>query len=127
MGCFFHFYKYLTKMVGQTEKLSPEERKQERILGTDPKTGRKVSVRHGPFGPHAMIGSKDDPKEVGKPKSASLKKGQDITTITLDEALDLFVLPRLLGETPDGDLVALAGLKNTITCLLYTSTTQRDS
>ncbi len=97
------FYKYLTKMVGQTEKLSPEERKQERILGTDPKTGRKVSVRHGPFGPHAMIGSKDDPKEVGKPKSASLKKGQDITTITLDEALDLFVLPRLLGETPDGE------------------------
>ena len=97
------FYKYLTKMVGETEKLSPEERKQERILGIDPKSGRTVSVRHGPFGPHAMIGTKDDPKEVGKPKSASLKIGQDISTITLKEALDLFVLPRLLGETPDGE------------------------
>ena len=97
------FYKYLTKMVGETEKLSPEERKQERILGKDPKSGRTVSVRHGPFGPHAMIGTKDDPKEAGKPKSASLKKGQDISSITLEEALDLFVLPRLLGETPDGE------------------------
>tara|TARA_Y100001958_G_scaffold73483_1_gene49593 strand:- start:6501 stop:7742 length:1242 start_codon:yes stop_codon:yes gene_type:complete len=97
------FYKYLTKMVGDTEKLSPEERKQERILGVDPKSGRTVSVRHGPFGPHAMIGTKDDPKEAGKPKSASLKIGQDISTITLEEALDLFVLPRLLGETPDGE------------------------
>ena len=97
------FYKYLTEMVGKTEKLSPEERKQERVLGTDPKSGRTVSVRHGPFGPHAMIGTKDDPKEAGKPKSASLKIGQDITTITLEEALELFVLPRLLGETPDGE------------------------
>ena len=97
------FYKYLTKMVTETEKLSPEERKQERVLGIDPKSGRTVSVRHGPFGPHAMIGTKDDPKEIGKPKSASLKKGQDILSITLEEALDLFVLPRLLGETPDGE------------------------
>ena len=97
------FYKYLTEMVGKTEKLSPEERKQERVLGTDPKSGRTVSVRHGPFGPHAMIGTKDDPKEAGKPKSASLKIGQDITSITLEEALELFVLPRLLGETPDGE------------------------
>ena len=97
------FYKYLTEMVGKTEKLSPEERKQERVLGTDPKSGRTVSVRHGPFGPHAMIGTKDDPKEAGKPKSASLKIGQDISTITLEEALELFVLPRLLGETPDGE------------------------
>ena len=97
------FYKYLTEMVGKTEKLSPEERKQERVLGTDPKSGRTVSVRHGPFGPHAMIGTKDDPKDAGKPKSASLKIGQDITTITLEEALELFVLPRLLGETPDGE------------------------
>ena len=97
------FYKDLTQMVGETEKLSPEERKQERVLGTDPKSGRSVGVRHGPFGPHAMIGTKDDPKEAGKPKSASLKSGQDILTITLEEALDLFVLPRLLGETPAGE------------------------
>ena len=50
-----------------------------------------------------MIGTKDDPKEAGKPKSASLKIGQDIGTITLEDAMDLFVLPRLLGETPDGE------------------------
>ena len=97
------FYKDLTHMVGETEKLSPEERKQERILGLDPKSGRIVSVRHGPFGPHAMIGTKDDPKEAGKPKSASLKIGQDISLISLEDALDLFVLPRLLGETPVGE------------------------
>ena len=97
------FYKYLTKMVTETEKLSPEEKKAGESFRYRSKSGRTVSVRHGPFGPHAMIGTKDDPKEIGKPKSASLKKGQDILSITLEEALDLFVLPRLLGETPDGE------------------------
>ena len=85
--------------------MSPEEKKQERILGTDPKSGRTVSVRHGPYGPHAMIGTKDDPKEAGKPKSASLRPGQDIQTVTLNEVLELFILPRELGSTPDGEIV----------------------
>ncbi len=98
------FYKHLTEMVETTNKLSPEEKKQERILGKDPKSGKDVSVRIGPYGPHAMIGSKDDPFEkTGKPKSASLRSGQSIDTITLEEALDLFQIPRVLGKTPEGE------------------------
>ena len=100
-----NFFKHMNIMVKKADEMSPEEKKQERILGTDPKSGRTVSVRHGPYGPHAMIGTKDDPKEVGKPKSASLRPGQDIQTVTLNEVLELFILPRELGSTPDGEIV----------------------
>ena len=100
-----NFFKHMNIMVKKADEMSPEEKKQERILGTDPKSGRTVSVRHGPYGPHAMIGTKDDPKEAGKPKSASLRPGQDIQTVTLNEVLELFILPRELGSTPDGEIV----------------------
>ena len=100
-----NFFKHMNIMVKKADEMSPEEKKQERVLGTDPKSGRTVSVRHGPYGPHAMIGTKDDPKEVGKPKSASLRPGQDIQTVTLNEVLELFILPRELGSTPDGEIV----------------------
>ena len=60
-----NFFKHMNIMVKKADEMSPEEKKQERVLGTDPKSGRTVSVRHGPYGPHAMIGTKDDPKEVG--------------------------------------------------------------
>ena len=89
-------------MVGQTEKLSPEEETRANFRNR-PKNCRKVSVRHGPFGPHAMIGSKDDPKEAGKPKSMSFKKRTRYHNNNFGRGSDLFVLPRLLGETPDGE------------------------
>ncbi len=72
---------------------------QERELGTDPKSGKPVSVRMGRYGPFAQIGTKDDEE---KPKFAGLRPGQKMTEITLEEALELFKLPRKLGETPDG-------------------------
>ncbi len=72
---------------------------QERELGTDPKSGKPVSVRMGRFGPFAQIGTKDDEE---KPKFAGLRPGQKMTEITLEEALELFKLPRKLGKTEDG-------------------------
>ncbi len=66
-----------------------------RVLGDDPKSGRVVSARIGKFGPLVQIGTVED---EDKPKFASLRPGQSIYSITLDEALELFLLPRVLGE-----------------------------
>ncbi|WP_348672426.1 topoisomerase C-terminal repeat-containing protein, partial [uncultured Abyssibacter sp.] len=82
--------------VGQTDA----EVAQARELGTDPKSGKPVIVRIGRYGPFAQIGSKDD---EDKPKFASLRPGQRLDKITLDEALALFQLPRDMGETPAGE------------------------
>ncbi len=73
-----------------------------RPLGTDPKSGKPVSVRLGRYGPFAQIGTKDD---ADKPKFASLRPGQSLETISLDEALFLFQLPRKLGTTAEGETV----------------------
>jgi len=75
---------------------------QSRDLGTDPKSGRPVSVRMGRFGPIVQIGTKDDEE---KPRFAGLLPGQKMDQVTLDEALTLFELPRELGETADGEPV----------------------
>jgi DNA topoisomerase-1 len=76
----------------------------EKLLGTDPKTGKPVSVKIGRFGPFVQIGSAED--DV-KPLFASLLKGQSIETISLDEALQLFKLSRTIGEI-DGKAVDVA-------------------
>ena len=75
-----------------------------RELGTDPKSGRKVVARLGRFGPFAQIGTKDDEE---KPRFAGLRTGQSIDTITLEEAMSLFQLPRDLGTTPEGDEISV--------------------
>ncbi|QQQ01035.1 DNA topoisomerase I [Lysobacter enzymogenes] len=66
-----------------------------RELGTDPKSGKPVSVRLGRYGPYAQIGTAEDEE---KPTFASLRPGQSMHTIALDEALELFKLPRKLGQ-----------------------------
>jgi DNA topoisomerase-1 len=76
-----------------------EQVAQARELGTDPKSGKPVTVRMGRYGPFVQIGTKDDEE---KPKFAGLRPGQKMNDITFEEAMELFKLPRKLGETPDG-------------------------
>ncbi|MGI9235718.1 MAG: DNA topoisomerase I [Woeseiaceae bacterium] len=76
-----------------------EQVAQARELGTDPKSGKPVTVRMGRYGPFVQIGTKDDEE---KPKFAGLRPGQKMVDIDLQAALELFKLPRKLGETPDG-------------------------
>ncbi|MEL4308628.1 type I DNA topoisomerase [Joostella sp. CR20] len=87
------FYKDFHPNVKDVEE-NAERESGERILGTDPQSGRQLSVRLGRFGPMAQIGTAD---EEEKPQFASLLPDQSIDTITFDEALDLFKLPRKLG------------------------------
>ncbi len=87
------FYGPFHKLVEDTtQEAAPT--KAERELGVDPKTGKIVVARIGRFGPLVQIGTNDDPEK----KFASLTKGQLIENITLEEALQLFALPRQLGE-----------------------------
>ncbi len=90
------FYKSFHKQVEETLEHS-ERNTGERLLGDDPKTGKPVSVKIGRYGPMAQLGESSEDNEVEKPKFASLQKGQHIETITLEEALKLFDLPRDLG------------------------------
>ena len=76
-----------------------EQVAQARELGTDPKSGKPVTVRMGRYGPFVQIGTKDDEE---KPKFAGLRPGQKMTEIDLATAMELFKLPRKLGETEDG-------------------------
>ena len=90
-----HFYEGFHPLVEKTKGLQYEHKVGERLLGTDPGSGKPVFVKIGRFGPVVQIGSADD-KE--KPRFAQLKKEYSLETITLQEALDLFKLPRVLGE-----------------------------
>jgi DNA topoisomerase-1 len=89
----------------KTESVDRNEATGARELGADPKTGKPVSVRLGRFGPYAAIGTKED---EDKPTFASLRPGQSMHTITLAEALELFKLPRQLGQAENGDEVSVA-------------------
>jgi len=80
-------------------ELSRSEVSEARQIGTDPVSGKPVSARLGRYGPFVQIGTKDD---EDKPRFASLRGSQRIDTITLDEALALFRLPRDLGTLPGG-------------------------
>lgn len=88
------FYKEFHPIVEDTMKNS-ERQVGERILGKDPTSGRQLSVKLGKYGPVAQIGTAE---EEEKPVFASLRKEQSIESITLEEALDLFKLPRQIGE-----------------------------
>ena len=94
------FWRPFIKLCEDKEdSVTREQVAQARELGTDPKSGKPVTVRMGRYGPFVQIGTKDDEE---KPKFAGLRPGQKMNEITLTDAMELFKLPRKLGETPDG-------------------------
>ena len=96
------FYEPFHQQIELAKDISREETHGMRELGVDPKSGKPVSVRFGRYGAFAQIGHKDDEE---KPTFASLRTGHDIESINLDEALDLFNMPRTVGETEDGQTI----------------------
>ncbi len=99
------FYSRFHSKIKETEKVS-EKARGERLLGTDPVSGKPVTVKIGRYGPLIQIGNADDSE---KPKFASLLKGQSIETITLKEALRLFELPRTIGKFDGDEIIAAVG------------------
>ncbi|WP_447595847.1 DNA topoisomerase I [Stenotrophomonas rhizophila] len=98
------FWDPFSKLVEEkNESVDRAEASGARELGTDPKTGKPVSVRLGRFGPYAAIGSTAEDAE-DKPKFASLRPGQSMHTISLEDALELFLMPRALGQDKDEDV-----------------------
>lgn len=100
------FYTPFHKNVANTSENS-ERASGERLLGVHPTIGKNVYVRIGRFGPMAQLGEGND--ENNKPKFASLRKDQRLETITFEEALDLFKLPRVAGQFEDKEMVVAIG------------------
>lgn len=94
---------FIDQVKDKETSVTRAEAAQARELGTDPESGRVMSVRMGRFGPFVQIGRREDDE---KPRFAGLRPGQNIDTITREEALELFKLPRVLGKTPDGEEVS---------------------
>ena len=94
------FYKGFHPQVEDVQE-NAERESGERILGVDPKSGRQVSVRLGKFGPMVQVGTVEDEE---KPKFASLSPDQQLSSITFEEAMDLFKLPKALGHYKDDEV-----------------------
>jgi DNA topoisomerase-1 len=99
------FYYPFAKQVKETLEKS-EKVKGERLLGPDPESGKNVYVKIGRFGPMVQIGESEDTE---KPRFASLKKGQSIESLTLQEAMKLFDFPRTIGEYEDAEMTVAIG------------------
>ena len=102
---------FYTKFHKQVETVSETEGKSlgQRNLGIDEKTGNTLYARIGPFGPMIQLGEKSEDEDAPKPKYASLVKGQTLQSITFDEAMKLFDLPRNIGSYKDEDVIAAIG------------------
>ncbi|MDP1620889.1 MAG: type I DNA topoisomerase [Bacteroidales bacterium] len=98
---YFPFHKQIESTLENTGKVSGEK-----LLGKDPKSGENIFVKIGRYGPMVQMGDAD--AEI-KPRFASLKKGQSLETITLDDALELFKLPRNLGEFESSEVIVSTG------------------
>ncbi len=100
------FWKEFKQQVDVVDKsVTREDVSEARELGTDPATGKPISVRYGKYGPFVQLGTKDDEE---KPKFASLRPHQRMDSLTLAEALELFKLPKTVGTMPDGQPVRVA-------------------
>jgi DNA topoisomerase-1 len=99
------FWQPFKSTLDEKAEIPREEVAMARQLGTDPASGKPVSVRVGRYGPFAQIGTRDDEE---KPRFAGLRKEQRMNSITLEEALKLFELPRQLGVSPDGEKITVA-------------------
>jgi DNA topoisomerase-1 len=93
------FYKNFKPLVEKSADVSREETSQARVLGDDPKSGKPVVARYGRFGPMLQIGETESEE---KPKFAPMPADTTITTVTLEQALEMFKLPRTVGQTEDG-------------------------
>ena len=100
------FYDDFHPTVQSVSTMRLEHKVGERRLGTDPSTGKPVSVKIGRYGPLVQLGDSDDAE---KPRFASLQKGQSVASITLEEALKLFELPRTLGDYEDKEVTVAVG------------------
>ena len=106
-GVVKNFYKGFEPLVEKSVNTHTEHKVGERLLGNDPKTGFPVTVKIGRFGPVVQLGSNDNGQ---KPRFAQLNAGQKLETITLEEALELFQLPRKLG-TYEGEPITIGAGK----------------
>jgi len=95
-----NFYGGFHKTVEKSETISRHEAIQARVLGKDPKTGKPVIARLGRYGAMVQIGEAEDEE---KPQFASIPQGKKMSDITFEEAMELFSLPRTVGETPEGE------------------------
>jgi DNA topoisomerase-1 len=93
------FYGPFHKLVDKSEDISRQDANQGRVLGKDPKSGKPVIARLGRYGAMIQIGQAEDEE---KPKFAPMPAGKNLADVTLDEALEMFNLPRVVGKTPDG-------------------------
>lgn len=96
------FYKDFHPLIGEAEGVSRQEVSQARELGPDPKTGKPVLARFGRYGPMLQLGATEDEE---KPTFAPLPTGTTIDTVTLEQALEMFKLPREVGTTADGEVI----------------------
>ena len=95
------FYQPFHKLIENSGDISRSDASQAREVGTDPKTGKPIFARFGRFGPMLQLGATED--ESFKPLFATMPKGARIETVTLEQALQAFELPRLVGLTEDGE------------------------
>jgi DNA topoisomerase-1 len=104
-----NFYKPFHKKVKSTELIERSSAGKNRELGVDPNTGKNVYAKLGKFGAYVQIGENPDDNGGEKPKFASLRQGQFIENITLDEALELTKMPRQMGNFEDKPVVVAIG------------------
>ena len=102
------FYGKFHQRIESSENISRADVSGAREVGTDPATGKTILAKLGRFGPYVQLGE-ENPDTGEKPLYASLRKGQFLETITLEDALDLFRLPRIVGTFEEKEMTAAVG------------------